>query len=271
MQHLLTSFVDFWEKHGSQIISALIVFIVGSVLIRLVCKLTRKGLGRSRLNLTVHHFILSVLNVALYIILFLTILQIFDVPMTSIVAALSVVGLAISLSVQNSLANVAGGIILLFTRPFEIGDYIMFEDIEGSVAQISILNTKVQTFDNKFIYIPNGKLSEDKIINYTSAGTRRLDLNISIAYHDDFRKAIALIEAVIERDEMILADDPEKLPLVRLGDYAPSALIVAVKVWVNSDNYWPVRYNLLEQIKDTFDEHGITIPYNQMEIKLHKE
>lgn len=271
MENFITSLLSFWEKHGGQIISALIVFAVGSIAIRLVCKITRKGLSKSRLSLTIHQFIISVLNVALYVILGLTILQIFNVPMTSIVAALGVVGLAVSLSVQNSLANVAGGIVLLFTKPFEVGDYILFDDVEGTVAQISILNTKMCTFDNKFIYIPNGKLSEDKIVNFTASGTRRLDLDISISYQNDFHQAIALIEAVIEKEPMVIKDEEEKLPLVRMNAHGESAIILTVKVWATSADFWPVRYNLLEAIKDTFDAHNISIPYQQMEVRLHKE
>ncbi len=271
MEVLLESIGTFFETHGGDIITSAIIVVVGIFLIRLTVNVTKKALAKSPVSVTLHRFILSMLNVLLYVVLGMTVLQVFGVPTTSILAAFSVIGLAISLSIQNSFANVAGGVILLFTKPFEVGDYIMFEDVEGTVDRISIMTTKIMTFDNKSIYIPNGNLTQDKITNFTSAGTRRLDLLVSISYHNDFRQAIRLIEGLIQKEALILKDQEGKEPVVRMMEHGASAIVLTVKVWVNTDDYWPTRYNLLENIKETFDEHDISIPFNQMEIVLRKD
>lgn len=264
MEHI----ISFWNSYGNSIISAIIMVIIGLVVIRLLNKLLENGLRKSKLNVTVHRFILSTVSVVCYIILAMTILQIFNVPMTTLVATLSVAGLAVSLSIQNSLSNVAGGVTLLFVRPFEVGDYILFDGAEGVVQQINILNTKMLTIDNKTIYVPNGKLSDDKITNYTTSGTRRVDLSISIAYHDNFRQAMTYIRSIIDRNELILQDTDLHAPTVRMADHGESAIVIGVKVWVNSADYWTVRSDLLEEIKEKFDAEGITIPFNQMEVVI---
>lgn len=254
---------NFLDKYGSTLLTCAVLFVVGTILIRILMTIIVKALKRSKIDVTVHKFLISISKIILYVLLIVIILDTWGVKMSSIIAVFSVCGLAISLAVQDSLANVAGGMIILFSKPFELGDYVKIDSVEGTVIHINILHTKLTTFDNKAIYIPNGQVSGDKIINYTREANRRLDLTFSISYENDFREAKRIISEIIEAHPMALKDPA---PLVRVCEFADSSINIAVKVWTKSSDYWPLNFDLLEQVKLKFDENGITIPYNQMEV-----
>ncbi|MEG0456716.1 MAG: mechanosensitive ion channel, partial [Oscillospiraceae bacterium] len=256
----------FIANYGGKILLAIIILIIGFLLIKGVLKLVKKSLKKSKLSITVHKFFLSSIKIFLWVILILTILQIFNVPTTSLIALLSVFGLAISLAVQGSLSNVAGGIIILFSRPFEVGDYVKVGDVEGVVKSINILHTTLDTVDNKAIYITNGEVSNGKIINFSGEENRRLDIIFSISYLNDFEKAKELIKQYIENHPLALKD-PQ--PLVRVCEYASSSINIVSRVWVKTENYWDLNFDMLENIKKLFDENQIIIPHDQLDVVLH--
>jgi small conductance mechanosensitive channel len=169
--------------------------------------------------------------------------------------------------VNGALSNLAGGVLIIFTRPFKIDDYIEVEgcDIAGTVEDIQIVCTKLRTPDNKTIYVPNGTLSNSNIINYSEKDTRRIGFTFSISYDNDFERAKEIIMDVCKSHELVLAD-PE--PFVRLSEHGQSGIVITARVWVKSDDYWTVHFDILEAVKKRFDENGITIPYNQLDVHI---
>ena len=260
-------FIDYLEKIAPQIIGSIVVFVVGIVIIKLLMNILKRAFLKSKLDPICHKFILSILRITLYFILIIVVISILGVPVTSFVALLSVAGLAISLAIQGSLANIAGGFILLLTKPFKVGDLIELEGVSGTVKHINILQTKLLTFDNKAIFIPNGQVAEAKIINFSSQDTRRLDLVFSIGYQDDFKKAESIINEILHEHNLALVNPS---PIVRVCELSSSSVDIAVRVWVDTQEYWNLNFDLLEMIKLAFDKNNISIPFNQLDINLNQ-
>lgn len=244
---------------------AVVVLIIGYLLSKVCIKLMSKGLNKTKIDPTAHSFLKSLVRVALYVILIVIVLTILGVPTTSIVAVIGASGLAIGLALQNSLSNLAGGFLILFSKPFEVGDYIKLGDVEGTVQAISILYTRLLTFDNKAIYIPNGQVSDSTLINYNDEKLRRLDLVFSIAYENDFKVAKKLIEQVVKENPLSVL---EPQPVVRVCKHNASSIDIICKVWVLTKNYWELNYDLYEDVKTIFDENNISIPYNQLDVLI---
>lgn len=261
-------FTDAWNYFQSAlpiIVKVLLVAIIGLLLAKVFLRLCRKWLQRSKMDKSAHHFFYSVLRGVVYVVLVLVILQTMGVEMSSIVALFSVCGVALSLAVQDSLSNVCGGVLLLVSKPLELGDYVLINGVEGEVVKISLLNIKLHTVDNKAIYIPNGVVTQNTIINYSKETTRQLDLDIPIGYEDDFHKAEDLIRQIVLSNPKTIPDPP---PLIRIMNYGDSAILIKLRVWVSKDDLWELRYDVLEQVKDAFDREGISIPYQQVDVRL---
>lgn len=259
------SLEKFIQVYGDKIVISVIILLVGYILIKVLMKMISKGLKKSKVDVTLHKFLLSVIKVVLWIVVFLTIMQTFEIPMTTIIASFSVLGLAISLAVKDSLSNVAGGLIVLFSKPFQVGDYIKIDEFEGKVVHINTIHTKLTTIDNKAIFIPNGSVSSDTIINFTNENMRRVDLIFSIGYNDDFKKAKKIICDIIDKHPNALK---EPTPLVRVCELGPSSVNITTRVWAKGEDYWDLRYDLLETVKNKFDQERITIPYNQLDVHI---
>lgn len=242
---------------------AVVVFFIGVLLAKLLQKMIKRGMRRSNIDETAIGFFQSLIRVILYTVLIVICLSILNVPMSSIVAVIGAAGLAIGLALQNSLSNLAGGFIILFSKPFKAGDFIETSGVSGTVESVGILYTRIITVDNKTIYIPNGTVSGSVISNYTEKKLRRLDLEFSISYASDFDKARSLILQAIQAEEIALK---EPAPLVRMGRQDDSAVVVFTYVWVDSSNYWELRYTLLEKVKKQFDANGISIPFPQVDV-----
>lgn len=245
------------------ILVAVVVFIIGALLAKLLQKAIQRGMKRSNIDDTAIGFFQSLIRVILYTVLLVICLSILNVPMSSIVAVIGAAGLAIGLALQNSLSNLAGGFIILFSKPFKAGDYIETSGVSGTVESVGILYTRIITPDNKTVYIPNGTVSGSVISNYTEKKLRRLDLEFSISYESDFDKARALILQIVEGSALALK---EPAPLVRMGRQDDSAIIIFTYVWVDSADYWELRYTLLETVKKQFDANGISIPFPQVDV-----
>ena len=252
---MIERFFNWFQQLLPTIIAAITILIAGFIMSKITIKLMSKGLKKGKIDPTIHSFLLSLVKTILHIFIIIIVLSVLHVPMSSIVAAVGAAGLAIGLALQNSLSNIAGGFIILFSKPFKKGDFVQIDDESGSVDSISILYTKLLTPDNKAIHIPNGHITSSVITNYNEEDIRRLDLTFAIGYHNDYKKAISIIENIISNHNNILSHP--SFPLVRVGSLENSNISISVKVWVNSGDYWSLNYDIIEEVKDAFDANGI--------------
>ncbi|MCR4862153.1 MAG: mechanosensitive ion channel [Ruminococcus sp.] len=247
---------------------ALLVFVFGVIVVKIILRIVRRAMKRSNIDNAAKNFLVSFIKIILYINIVIIVLSLLKVPMSSIITIFGAAGLAVSLALQNCLSNLAGGFIILFSKPFVAGDILEIDGSVGKVDTISILYTKIITFDNKTVFIPNGKVSEGKIINYTESPTRRIDLKFDISYAADYQKARELILTAAADNKLILKS-PE--PLVRMSAHSDHSVAIDVLVWVNNDDYFNVRYSMIEAVKSSFDENGIEIPFSQLDVHIKEQ
>ena len=245
---------------------ALVIFFVGRWLIEKF--LSRVALldNKTKIDPGVAKFVRSLVRVALWALLIYFIADFLGVPTASFVALLGSIGVTVGLALQGSLSNFAGGLILMFLHPFKTGDYIKTaSDIEGTVVEIGLFFTTLRMADNKIITIPNGNLSAGNIINYNVLPVRRLSTTVGIAYEADTARAIELLTALIKSRKPLV--NPEKA-LVYVKELGDSSVVLGIRGWVETSDYWQTRWDILERIKLSFDEAGIEIPYNKMDVHL---
>lgn len=264
---VLTDFADALVDYLPTVFFAIILYLVGKIAVKIIMKLTDKAMGRSRIDETAQGFLKSLMSITLTAFVIVIALSALGIPMTSIVTVIGTAGVAIGLALQNSLSNVAGGFIILFTKPFSKGDYIVTNGIEGVVEDIKILSTGLKTPDNKVIFIPNGMVSGGTITNYSREEKRRVDLTFGISYESDLKQAVSVIRDVINSHELVLKSEEI---FVRLSDLADSALVITVRVWTKTADYWTVHFDLIEQVKNALDENGIEIPYSKLDVHIIK-
>ena len=244
---------------------AIVIFIAGSLLNKVVMKLFAKGVEKTKLDRTVNKFLASVIKILITALTLIIVLTVLGIPMTSIITVLGTAGVAVGLALKDSLSNVAGGVILLINRSIKVGDYVQIGSYEGTVEEISILFTKMTTVDNKDVFFPNGVIATSPFVNFSSEGKRRVDHTFGISYDNDYKKAIEAIRSVIDNHKLILKNEDI---FVRVGELAESSINIKVRVWTNNSDYWNVYFDILEQVKDKFDEVGITVPYNQLDVHV---
>lgn len=250
----------------NKILSAVIIVAVCLVLVRLIMKLLVKFLEKSKIEVSLHTFIKTLVKVVL---LFLTVLIAagsLGINVTSLIAVLSVAGLAVSLAVQNCLSNVAGGIQILSSKPFKVGDYVEAGGIEGFITDIGIFYTKINTWDNKQIQVPNSTIAGEKIINYTVESTRRVDLTFNVAYTVPVADVKNAAMSVMENHPMIVKEPAE--PFVRVSNYGESTIEYTLRAWCETDNYWTVYFDMLEQVKASFDKAGVEMTYPHLNVHV---
>lgn len=262
---MLSGILDKIRESIPSLIFAAIIFIIGLAISKIILRIFTKCLERANVDNAAISFLRSLLKVLLYLIDFIITLSILNIPMTSIIAVVSAAGLAIGLALQNSLSNLAGGFIILFTKPFKSGDFVETNTASGTVESIGILYTKILTNDNKTVYIPNGKVPDSLIVNFSEQPTRRVDLEFGISYSDDLEKAKQLIVGIAEKYPLVLKD-PE--PFARLGAQAENSLQINVFLWTETDNYWQVKYDFTELVNQSFAENGITVPFRQLDVHI---
>lgn len=251
-----------------QIALAFVVIIIGMKLIGWVRKLLKKSLERNNADTGLIQFLDSLVKYGLYILLALTILQRFGVQTTSIVAAIGSVGVAIGLALQGSLSNFAGGVIILLLKPFKVGDYIIQGSLEGNVSEIQLFYTTLTTGDNRKIIIPNGQLADNSLINVTTADKRRIDIKVGISYNADMKLAKEILLKLAFADEAVIQNEEDKMPMAVVEELGASSVDLLLRVWVATENYWSCKFRLTENVKDAFDEAGIEIPFNQMDVHI---
>lgn len=250
-----------------QVIIAIIVYAVGAKIIKMTVKIVRKALERRNTDIGVIQFLSAVIRYSMYFVLFMMILNLFGIATTSAVAVLGSCGVAVGLALQGSLANFAGGVLILLLKPFVVGDYIIEGSNEGTVYEISIFYTKLKTVDNKVIVIPNGNLSNSSLINVSHMDNRRVDVAVGIAYEADIRTAKDILYKVAEEDPARLPDEDIVVAVDNLG---ASSVDMTVRIWVKSEDYWPTKWRLTENIKYALDENNISIPYQQIDVQIKK-
>ena len=250
-----------------EIAFAFVFLVIGIKVIGWIRKLARRSLEHHGADTGLIQFLDSLVKYGLYIILGLTILQRFGVQTTSIVAAIGSVGVAIGLALQGSLSNFAGGVIILILKPFKVGDYVIQGDLEGNVSEIQLFYTTLTTVDNRKIIIPNGQLADNSLINATAAETRRIDIRVGISYNGDMKLAKEILLKIGNEDECTIKEG-EKAPMAAVEELGESSVNMLLRVWAPTDRYWDTKFRLTEAVKAGFDEAGIEIPFNQLDVHL---
>lgn len=246
---------------------AVLIVIVGYIFTKLLCKLVKKALVKSAVDDALVPFIINCMKVFFWILILVTALGTLGISPAAFITAIGAAGVAVALALQNSLANFAGGILIIITKPFGKGDYIEDYQTAGKIEKIDLLYTTLTTFDNKTVTIPNGKLANSTVVNFTRADSRRVDCTFDIGYQDDIAQAKDILLAVAESNPMIL-DMPETL--VGVANHNDSCISIDLKVWCKTDDYWTVKYFLEETVKLAFDENGISIPFPQIDVHIKK-
>jgi len=255
-------------QYGMNIVGALVIFLVGRWVAKLVSSLLGKALTKAKMDPTLVPFIDNLAYTAMLIFVVIAALAEVGVQTASVVAVLGAAGLAVGLALQGSLANFASGVLLLVFKPFRVGDYVEISGIGGTVQAIHVFNTVLNDPNNIRIIVPNGQVTSGNILNYTINGTRRIDLTASVSYDDDLRKARRVIESVLAAEPRIL---PEPAPQVAVKEMADSSVDFAVRPWVKTSDYWPVYFELTEKLKVVLEEQGFTIPFATQEIYIKND
>jgi small conductance mechanosensitive channel len=253
------------RKAVPMLIVALLILVIGILISKLIAKIVSKAVSKSNVNGAAKSFLVSLIKIILYIAVIIMALSVLKVPMSSIITILGAAGLAISLALQSCLSNLSGGFIILFTKPFTSGDIIELDGSVGTIRDIGIFYTKMLTFDGKTVFIPNGKVTDAKIVNYTETPARRIDMSFNISYSADFERAQQVILDIIENEKLILK---EPAPIVRMSSHNNSSVSIAVLIWVKNGDYLEESYNMTEAVKAAFEKNDIEIPFEQLDIHI---
>ena len=251
------------------LIEAVIVFIIGLILSKLVLMCINRISKNSKSDKTILRFVNSFAKGALTVLVIIATVSALGFDTTGILTVVGTAGLAIGLALQNSLSNIAGGFLLLINKPFKVGDYIQTNDEQGTVEAITLFCTKIRTVDNKNIVIPNSAVVGAKIVNFTDEECRRVDIEFNISYSSDFRKAEEIILDVCKKHPLVL--DTPAAPFARLLKQGESSLVIIMRAYTKSSDYWDVFFDINEQVKLAFDENHIEIPYNKLDVNIRKE
>ncbi len=251
-----------------KIVAAFFILFIGWRLAKKIARLVVLLMRRSKVDETLVGFLENILYYALLVLVVLSALSQLGVNMTAFLTVMGAAGLAVGLSLKETLANFASGVVLIFFAPFRIGDYVTIAGISGTVEKITVFSTIIRTADNQRIIVPNGKISNDVIINVNGNPTRRVSLTIGIGYGDDIAKARQVVESIFQEEGRILH---EPAPSVVVSELGESSVNLFIRAWVKTTDYWPVLFDLNEKIKNHFDQEGISIPFPQRDIHLIKD
>lgn len=267
-QALLDTAKELIMVYGIKLLAAIAIFIVGKIVANWVKKLVVKLLAKSKADPIITNFVSSIAYVGMMVFVVLAALGQLGIQTTSFIAILGAAGLAIGLALQGSLANFAAGFLMIVFRPFKVGDFIEGAGVSGTVEAIHIFTTTLKTGDNKVVIIPNAKLGDDNIINYSHKETRRVEVGVGVSYDSDIAQVKAVLQQIIDADERIL---PDPAPLIAVSELADSSVNFITRLWVKSGDYWGVYFDMNEQIKLQFDAAGIELPYPQQDIHIYQE
>jgi small conductance mechanosensitive channel len=270
MEELIAKIYELITVFGVKILAAVAVFVIGRWIAKLMRRIVDKVMGKRSVDPTIGKFVANLTYIALLTFFILAALGLLGIQTTSFIAVIGAAGLAIGLALQGSLANFAAGFLLIIFRPYKVGDYIEGGGTAGTVEAIQLFTTQLASPDNKTIIVPNSKMTGDNIVNYSTKGTRRVDMVFGIGYEDDIDKARNIITEILSQDERILKDPPTNIAVSELAD---SSVNFIARPWVNAADYWNVYFETTEKVKKRFDAQGISIPYPQRDVHVyeHKE
>lgn len=262
------SIKNFFIQSGGAVLKALLVFIIGYVVARIILVVLKRIFSRTKMQKVAQNFLLSVIRFALYIMLFIMILSSLGVEITGIIAALASAGLAIGLALQNSLSNIASGIVLMVSQPFKEGDHVSINGQEGRVKNVKILTTALVSFDNKLIVFPNSTVANNPIINFSNRKQRRVDFTFSVAYESDIALVQKIVTDVMKSNGKVLLTPP---PFCAIRTFNSSSVDLFSWCWCDTEDYWDVLYYVMDNVFNEFKKNGITIPYQQVEVRMRDD
>jgi small conductance mechanosensitive channel len=265
-EKILTQLTDLAVQYGPKLLGAIVVLFVGIWVINIITKGFEKFMIKSKMDKSLIPFLRGLVNVTLKILLVVSVMGMVGIQMTSFVAILGAVGLAVGMALSGTLQNFAGGVIILIFKPFKAGDFIEAQGHSGVVSEIQIFNTILKTADNKTIIIPNGGLSTSSMTNYSTEKYRRVDFTFSVAYGESVDKGKAILRRIIKEDTRIL-NEPA-VPFVEIAEMDTTSVKLAVRVWVNAADYWDVFFSVQHNVYNSFNDENICAPYPQMDVRL---
>jgi len=265
-QWLLEKAQELFLTYGMSILSAVLTLVIGLWVIKMITRVIAKAVHKTKIDLSLQKFLVSLTSIGLKMILAISVISQLGVATTSFVAILGAAGLAVGLALQGSLANFAGGVLILLFKPYKIGDFVDAQGVKGSVHEIQVFNTILKTPDNQTIIIPNGAMSNGVIINFSTQTTRRVDMTFGIGYNDDITKAKSVLVKLVDSDTRILK---EPACTIAVSELADSSVNFVVRVWCNSPDYWGIFFDMQEKVKLAFDENNISIPFPQTDVHIH--
>lgn len=268
LKRITPDIMDYLLVLGRKLLIALVIFFIGRQLIKWLKRILDRSFHRSNMDLGVAKFLLSMISIVLNIFLVIIVIGILGVETSSFAAVIGSAGLTLGLALQGSLSNFAGGVLILIMKPFRIGDYIITQNLEGTVTSIDIFYTRLLTVDNRKVVIPNGGLSNSSIVNVTNEEIRRLDLIIPVAYDCNIKEVKAVLEKLLDRQELILT---EEMRNIYVDGFMDSSISIGIRVWTKKEDYWDLKWKLLEEIKEDFDRNHIGIPFNQLDITIRDQ
>ena len=266
--NVVSTVINWASTAGIRLLLALIILFVSFKIINAIARRIERSGEKGKLDKTLAKTFAYIFKLALKIVVVVCMVGFVGIDTSGLAALLVSVGACVGLALNGALSNLAGGILIILTRPFRVDDFIEAQGYSGTVEDIHITNTKLRTVDNKVVYIPNGPLSSGNIVNYSMKDTRRVDFTFSIGYGDDFEHAKKIVSDICSAHELVLKDPA---PMVRVSEHGASSINLVTRVWVNSADYWTVHFDILEAVKAAFDKEGIEIPFNQLDVHVKKD
>lgn len=268
VEQILDKLLNWGINAGKSIIGAILIYVIGRFVIKQINRLVCKILTKRKLEISVQTFCRSLVNLLLNLVLVFAIISKLGVETTSLAALLASAGVAIGMALSGNLSNFAGGLIILVFKPFKVGDYIDGNNVSGTVKEIQIFHTILSTVDNRIIYVPNGSLSSNAIVNYSKQDMRRAEWTFGVEYGEDFEKVKAVLERIIAADARILKDPA---PFIGLGALSASSVDIKVRAWAKTDDYWGVYFDMNRVVYETFNKEGIGFPFPQLTVHQAKD
>lgn len=267
-EQIASNLINWCMTEGVKIVIAFAVLIIAFIIINCVVKALRKILTKKQVDKTITKTLCYLLNIVLKVLIIVALLGYLGLDTSGIAALIATAGVGIGLALQGSLANVAGGILIIVLRPFRVDDYIEAQGVSGTVEDIHLIYTYIRTPDNKVIALPNGNLANNVMVNYSKKDTRRVDFEFRVSYQDDYKKAQSILLEVMTSHEKALKD-PEAM--CKIARRETDALILTARVWVKSDDYWDVYFDVLEKAKEKLEAQSINAPFNQLDVHVKND
>ena len=268
LNSMLDTVIGWATTTGIKVIVALVVLLISFKIVNAIGRRIEKAGTTGKLDKTLSKVFAYAFKLGLKIVIAICLVGYVGIDTSGLAALVTSLGVCAGLAVNGALSNLAGGVLIILTRPFKVDDFIEAQGVSGTVDEIRITSTRIITPDNKVIYLPNGALSSGTIVNYSEKDTRRVDHTFSIAYENDYNKAMEILRGIVESHELVLKDPA---PTIRVSGHGESSINIVVRAWTKSSDYWTVHFDLLETVKTEFDKAGISIPYNQLDVHIKND